>query len=713
MSEIIKNSINKKLMKLSVSKSSLTAFNKEIDKIIASKYQVSDKLKKLKSSISTDNKTITKCKKSIADDNREIKNAIKIVKETKNNVIDEHLKNVPTSFVNKDSINGRNALMKVLSHIPTKDMKLKQFPVFYKKKGIVSIKVKKVMTREQIKKLGNQISKTMKDHGIIGEIGIAMRYSNMWAPAMFVDYGKNVRLYSEIDSDSYNEQENYSEIEIFISEKANSKGKGIANNDSDCLYQCLWYYLHDGLPWKNDYQMKKALGIKHLIHYIGVDIKYMQRLEELLKISINVTGNYVYTSTLKSNLVINLILENEHYSVDYKKIDNRVKKISNDERIPLIWNRKTNLCYFGSTIQPYKKSFDIFNIDSKYILIDCNEKEDQCLIKQYDEFIKNADLLKEKSLINLYQTGTIASTALFHFDRFTHHIKEPTHIYQAEAQFIKNSTTGALIFGEKYEGEGHKFDIVSSYPSIMNSNFCFPIKEGEFINLTKDEFNNIEFFKYGIYRCHVSGINKQFRINKLNHYTHIDLTEARRLKLTITLIVDNQPNFLYYSRDKLLVGTQIFKQYIDSLFLLKKQGIKISKSIINILWGKLSEIKIDKHYINDSQTTIDDDLKNIFPLNDDNYKITTTKPNFYYKYGWARIAPFIFSKGREKIAKIINQFGNDNIVRCHTDGIISKIYPTDVKIGCKLGDLKFEESSNLIKIINTNSIHGFIKKIGK
>ena len=177
---------------------------------------------------------------------------------SKNNGINEHLKNVPTSFVNKDGINGRNALMKVLSHITTKHIKLRQFPVFYKKKGIVSIKGKKIMTRDQIKKLGNQISKTMKDHGIIGEIGIAMRYSNMWAPALFTDYGKNVRLYSEIDSDSYIEQERYSEIEIFISEKANSIGKGIANNDSDCLYQCLWYYLHDGLPWKNDYQMKKA-----------------------------------------------------------------------------------------------------------------------------------------------------------------------------------------------------------------------------------------------------------------------------------------------------------------------------------------------------------------------------------------------------------------------------------------------------------------------
>ena len=47
-----------------------------------------------------------------------------------------------------------------------------------------------------------------------------------------------------------------------------------------------------------------------------------------------------------------------------------------------------------------------------------------------------------------------------------------------------------------------------------------------------------------------------------------------------------------------------------------------------------------------------------------------------------------------------------------TDGIISKIYP-DIELGENLGDLKFEESSNLINIKNCNSVNGFIKKIGK
>ena len=100
------------------------------------------------------------------------------------------------------------------------------------------------------------------------------------------------------------------------------------------------------------------------------------------------------------------------------------------------------------------------------------------------------------------------------------------------------------------------------------------------------------------------------------------------------------------------------------------------------------------------------------PLNGNNVKINTYKKTDQYVSGFARIGPYIMSKAREKIAKIIDKFGNDNIVRCHTDGIISKIYP-NIELGENLGNLKFEESSNNIIVKNCNSVIGFIKKIGK
>ena len=249
----------------------------------------------------------------------------------------------------------------------------------------------------------------------------------------------------------------------------------------------------------------------------------------------------------------------------------------------------------------------------------------------------------------------------------------------------------------------------------MNSKMLFPINEGEFKKLTNEEFINLEFYQYGIYRCNISGNNKQFRKNRLNYYTHIDLNEAKRLNLKVKLIVDSESNFLYYSRDKLLTGTELFGQYVNHLYELKKKQIKLSKMLLNILWGKLCQTKIKKNIVNNEKMIIiDDEIKSIMPYNNsDNIRINTYKKSDQFVSGWARIAPFIMSKGREKIAKIIDTFGNDNIVRCHTDGIISKVYPNNIELGENLGSLKFEESSDNITIKNCNYVTGFIKKIGK
>ena len=126
------------------------------------------------------------------------------------------------------------------------------------------------MTRLEIKKLGNKISKIMKDNNIDGEIGIAMLYTFAWAPALFTDYGEPIRLWSNDDSDAYDEQPNYQQIVIYLSEGPVPRmGEG---EDNDCLYKCLWYYLHNNIKWKCDYTMKKALGIER---YEKIDIKYI------------------------------------------------------------------------------------------------------------------------------------------------------------------------------------------------------------------------------------------------------------------------------------------------------------------------------------------------------------------------------------------------------------------------------------------------------
>ena len=55
----------------------------------------------------------------------------------------------------------------------------------------------------------------------------------------------------------------------------------------------------------------------------------------------------------------------------------------------------------------------------------------------------------------------------------------------------------------------------------------------------------------------------------------------------------------------------------------------------------------------------------------DNYKIQTISYDNMFKTNFARLGPFILSKGRQIISRIIEKHLND-IVRVHTDGFIAK-----------------------------------------
>jgi hypothetical protein len=306
----------------------------------------------------------------------------------------------------------------------------------------------------------------------------------------------------------------------------------------------------------------------------------------------------------------------------------------------------------------------------------------------------------------LYKTGSDNVTALNLFNQYSKHIDLPPPIQQVESTFINNASQGALIFNTKgYNGQAYKADVKSMYPSIMKSKMLFPVREGKLKYIT--EFDT--YFHYGIYRCVISGTTKLFRFNFDNYYTHFDLNTAKDLGLNIKLIIDDQPNFLYYSRDKCLTGFEIFGRYVDKLFGLKQKKILGSKSILNILWGSLSE-KYKKDVVhktgNKFEIPAEAKINFIKPsiINENEILISYSNFNNLYKYGYARIMPFLISKGRKIIAEIIKPFENI-CIRCHTDGIILKEEPIGIKYGDKLGDLVFEGYFENI-IINKS---GFIK----
>ena len=395
---------------------------------------------------------------------------------------------------------------------------------------------------------------------------------------IFSTIGDNVRLYVPQDSDIVADDPDYfNNFVVYISLAPGNAG----GNDkfNDCLYNCLYYYLYDKLPWDTPIKFKKFLNIPR---NDKVPITLISKIEDKLKtFAINIRGDYVYSSTIKSSKQINLLLENEHYLIDKTIPMNRNinYRVSYEEKQPVLYDKLSFAMYDGIEKQKIsKKELNdiLYNYKSKYILIDREEKKGNLSIEEeYRLLIQDIDIIKKSTngIINLRKTGNIKDTSLDLFDKFTKILKHPEIILQDEAEWISNTNTGAIIYAESYNGPGYKYDIRSMYPSIMISSGKFPIGRGEFNKL--DNFDNLSYFQFGIYRCKIiqenDNDNKLFRFNPKNYYTHTSLEHAKSLGFKIELILDNEPNFLYYSREKLISFNEVFHKYIDFVFDLKQK----------------------------------------------------------------------------------------------------------------------------------------------
>jgi chromosome segregation ATPase len=160
--------IENKLRKFDANQATINAFVKESQKILNSNYKVYDKLKELKQSITRDTKTITGVKKVIATKKREVRQERQAATTTRQNVINENLSAITTGFEG----NARKALEKVLTKLGTLPSRVRQLPIYYKNKHMAAIKIDKRMTRQQIKDLGNNLSKIMAKNKIKGSIGM-------------------------------------------------------------------------------------------------------------------------------------------------------------------------------------------------------------------------------------------------------------------------------------------------------------------------------------------------------------------------------------------------------------------------------------------------------------------------------------------------------------------------------------------------------------
>ena len=587
----------------------------------------------------------------------------------------------------------------------------------YAGKNIFSIRINenpysinnKKFTVDSIREISNRFTKRLKEKNVNGGLMVAMDYGTLsWKSGKYRDIGDCVHLYNPNESynleNVYEEPESIKSFVIYLILKDKGLNAGGDSEHNDCLYDALKEYL----PNIDDvFGTAQNFKIQHLkLHRDDkVPLYKIDVVEKKLEnYKINVRGDYIRTSTIKSEKTINLTLYNGHYKEDTEALKKKsfIPFSRFKEKKPLLYNPKTFEVCDGEKIWkiPKKEFYDMKrDFHNEYIFIETMRmrKEEELktnMYEQYEKFVRVATELRDKSkgLINMFKTGSFRDTALILFDKFVKFLN-PENLEQDESEWIDKALFSALISCEKYKGMLYKYDVKSMYPAMMTSTLKFPIKRGEF-KIIKD-FGE-KYIEFGIYRCEIKpssdeNINKLFKINHDNYYTSIDVTNAKKLGLEINLIQDEKPNCLFYSREKTITFSEAFKNYVKVLFPLKNEGIEYSKHILNILWGALTQKnKIHDYVGEESNIDRDEEIIELYPCSSDETQtiIKTIKHRNFYKTPYARIGPFLTSQGRKMMSDLMYD-EREYIKRVCTDGFLTtrKIHENvNVEIGC----LKYE-----------------------
>lgn len=602
----------------------------------------------------------------------------------------------------------------------------------YRGRDIIQIQINptKALTLEKVGRIASRLSRKLNEKNILGKISSSIVYGRLgWKSGKFGTIGNDVDIYDPAKLYDVDEEEEYEGIEppknikefmLYLALKPNENQGGSDDKFNDCFYYSLKYFVFNlDEYYKSPCQMKQELGLKRCdrIPVKCIDI-VEAKINKKEKLKINIRGDSIRSSTIDTNSEANIQLINGHYQPE--KLNKRFKLLTyGEEKTFVLYSKKDLIAYDGvkkwkiDQYDPVKDKSHIYVLRTQYKGKDFTTEEvfddiqfkkvsitkykgkEFTIEEEYGYLVEVADELKKhsKGLINLYKCGSYFNACLSLFDFLTKHIQaEP--ILQDEAEWISYSGFGSMIWSEKGTYEKlYKLDVKSLFPFIYISHIAkLPIKRGEFLNI--DELD--EFIKFGIYRAEVipskdEQYNKLFKFSKYNYYTSVDLQNAQKLGFEIKLIKDDKPNFLYYSRDKLVTFKELFKKFTDILFPLKELGVKQSKFILNLLWGALCQIDKKKHYVTDGFKIDDDDeIIGIKPssINKGEIIISTAKMNARYKTNFARVKPFMLSNGRKIMSSFMKPYIN-NIKRVICDSI-ETIEPIHFNTDVKIGELKYE-----------------------
>ncbi|RHZ77730.1 hypothetical protein Glove_174g76 [Diversispora epigaea] len=310
---------------------------------------------------------------------------------------------------------------------------------------------------------------------------------------------------------------------------------------------------------------------------------------------------------------------------------------------------------------------DFHGLYNKYYFIKADNGE--TIIKEYIRIIDESEAIskKTKGNIDMRKTGNYTLTTIKLFNETTLAPKRSEKISEQEKAWINLATIGALIFAEKYDGEGSQYDVFRLFEIYAESILymeSWPIASGMFHTINSSFTEKWSKFPYGIYKATIEGnppkkslqCTRYLRYNPYGIYTHYDLECAKKNGLKVYLM-NESPNALIYEKNTRITGKDMFGEWGNILYNIKKEGGtagKVSKALLVSLWGALCEQRNGQNY--------------------------GTHP---------RIKPFLLASTRKTISEIVKPLG-DQVKRIHTDGFIvaGKV---KLKTGIEMGELKFEK----------------------
>lgn len=585
-----------------------------------------------------------------------------------------------------------------------KDLKAKfirKLPIKYGGRNIVEVRYtrKDGFTKKQIEqqatKIRNRYAEKMTGKLMIGE---KYRYGWRSGKATALDKDTPVNLYDI--SDYYNEdnlpddiqksdlnQNKFNAFSVYIIPTGQAAG-GCDGEWNDCLWKCLRtaYNGAEYLPKKIEKptQLKTMVGVKKADK---IPVDKLGIIEDKLRIRINVSGDYLRSSTASYEREVDLILSNEHYTLKPMKNRSLLKGwTKNKQRKLLVWEKRDGnelVCYDGESERPLPREefIELKNkpYSSDHVLIPSNRGKS--MQETYDDWfeVRNDLYTQTDGLINMQNFGKIKFAALWLFHNKSRSLRQPDPIEQDEAEWIMNASMGGLIWAEKETELEHgvDYDFTSMYPAIMASQMKrFPVKRGIFTQL--DEIPETKV-PYGIYRCIIHRaekarqVNRFFKFNPSNYYTHTDIMAAQRLGLSVELM-DLECNALLYPSDRTVKGSIMFKPFVDYVFALKEKKVKGAKQLINILWGALCEKRTYMRDTSRGEVEIKDaDITSIEPRGEketDAVWVEFQKRDQCFATDYARIAPFITAYGRNTLSNVVSSHPQQ-VKAFHTDGFVT------------------------------------------